>query len=584
MNMESTSIIRKVLLGMVAAGITGGSGALAQDFPPGEPQRDPRCDTVTYEIFTGPPSGVQPPVQFLDLWKDEAGAYLVFAGEEHKDYMVWLSHDMQFWSYSTMAGCIGPGLYSAHVEACAGQQRAFFLVMEVENGQIVNPQQLVNGLLGTVLFLNEIDPQDPVRQQFEQVAGEMAAALAEQAAKENALADKRRQLAACTAEVERLRLEALAAWREATIAESNVADAEEMVGLLGNALVDANRDLAGKQANLAEWQAWGAAEIAEAEAAIAAGVSQAEQYRLENHIAFINTATERREGFVAEAEAAVEQAQSDLADAQAALGDAIADAEASADAAQAAQEAYELAREACGGKEGEVEEAQQEAAGAAQAVKEAAERFTEAAQQANEHADQVIAEREQREAEQQAQIAQAELERRAQAEADARQKLEDQLAQWKMFLDGIRASHGQDGVDLLMTQLKAEWDQGIAALQLLSGMMEGLARGGTVQAALAGAAMSGIQVGYGALVAYAQSAAVNGVTKLASGRAAEMLKGMSDLEPGESRYHGMKNEKGEVKDHYMVTKNADGTHTVWAFNDGKGVLSSDSVHQHILKK
>mgnify|MGYP001823710022 CR=1 FL=1 len=79
---------------------------------------------------------------------------------------------------------LGPGLYSAHVEACAGAARSFFIVLEVENGQLVNPQQLQNDLLGMVLFLDELDPQDPVRKEFEKAAGAQAAQEAHEAARE----------------------------------------------------------------------------------------------------------------------------------------------------------------------------------------------------------------------------------------------------------------------------------------------------------------------------------------------------------------------------------------------------------------
>ncbi|MEM9080341.1 MAG: hypothetical protein AAGC74_06575 [Verrucomicrobiota bacterium] len=500
-------------------------------------------------------------VDVFEFRRTGVGASLVFGGEPGRDYMVWCSEAMGVWQYGDMAGCVAPGVYSAHVECCAQWQRAFFLVVELQQGQIVNQGTIEEGLSGGVPLFDELE--DIEKAVLEVEIRELTEALVAVAEAQGELERKRRERASCLEQVERLRLEVEAATQQADAAiawrEIKEAEFEEANGHKA----DMEDRLASKREELAEWQEYAAREIPMLEAAKANASTAEQAAQLQREIDFIDETTERREGRVELAERDLRDAEERLEGPQQDYEDALVDEAAQIQDEHDAWSAYQEAKELCDPKAAEVADAERAVKEAEGKVEEETEDYNQAAATANEQAEANRKRKEEEEAEQLRVATAEELERRAEQDERAQDELERKLGEWKKFFDRIRELGGEEEAKKAADEIALKLKIGTETGRLMATALKALALGKTVSQAMQGFTAAGMRLGYTALVEYAAGVAKAAVANVLRGRAAEIMRAEADtMKAGESRFYTDETENSEGRTTAVITRNADGSITV----------------------
>jgi hypothetical protein len=498
-------------------------------------------------------------VNVLDFRREQTGASMIFSGEEGKDYMIWCSQTMTSWQFGEMAGCVGPGIYSAHVECCADWQRAFFLVLEVKQGQVQNQNVIQEGLHGAVPLFEELEKGDAEKVRFETAVSELTAALLAQAAADAELERKRRERADCLAEVERLRLEAEAATQQTDAAiayrEAMEAEFEEANGR--KAEMEARLERTERE--LAEWRDYAATALPALQQELANAHSDEARNRIALEIKFIEDALERREGVVELAERDLRNAEERLIEPQQKWEDAVADEELKMQEERDAWDAYQEAKELCDPKAAEVAAAEEAAKEADENVTKETEDFNTAAAAANKKAEQNRKDKEKAEAERLRTATAEELQRRAEQDQRAQDELERKLAEWKKFFDRVRELGGEEEAKMAAERISQRLKIGTETGRLMSTALKALALGKTVGQAMQGFTAAGMRLGYTALVEYAAAVAKDAVANMIRGRAAEIAKAEADtMKNGESRFISDETDTSGGRTAMVVTRNADG--------------------------
>lgn len=551
----------------------------------GEPDSN---DTGTYRIDVSGPPGEAAAVGILSFGFGFFGPSFIFEAEPDKHYMVWQSGGLELWNYETMAGSIGPGLYSAHLPQLSMTEASncFFLIIEVAQAQQTNPLQMFGDLETLIPYLDELEPAQ--RAVVDGKANDLAIAIANQGSKQVDLTEKRRQLGDCTGPVEEARLAAEAAAEEARLAHNAADELEAPVLEIDDQLlvVIGERQAAAARAAAADQVAIDALATASSltEQAQAPHLTQTQKDDLlrqaENLDELAQIKIAERQQATAE-RMALEDEEAELrAEAEAllpALEAAESEAAAKQTAADQAEADYLAARDACEVKKMEVQQAEEELKTANEEVNQKAAEFQEAAETAAQQARDNIETRAAIEAQEQRIISEQEQARRDAQQAEEDEKLRRTLAEWKKFFDGIREAAGDQAALDAADEINARMGIGIAALDILKAGLKALAQGNSVSQAMLGMAQSGLTVGYGVLVNYAQSVAVNVVANLMVGTVAKWLKEIGGLRVGETRYVDLAGAK------YMVSRNADGSYTVysWAKNY---FTSGGTVRQFVLRE
>lgn len=572
------------LLRTTAIIVLTGLGAGAQDLP-SEIVRDPNGNTATYGIrVLGPNDAVNLPAQILDIQINPDGADVFFAGEEDRSYALWASTGDQLWQEVAIAGSVAPGMYLALDESALQIDSRLYMVVELGDERPFDPLLFAEQLSGMVQMQGELTPQ-----QREAFAGAVAAFTQAKAALVQACNEVTRLkkcVADCLAEVMRLRIAAQQAEAEAKGAEAEVERLRAPLEAIDDQLADlaAQRralqkrinDLVTQWAHTGEVKAGLEAELrdtsdpgarADLQSRITSLRSQmdnwiAEHNRLQDEL----KAVKKKEADLrAEGEAmlpALEAAEKEARDKRA--------------AAEAAAEAYRKAKEECDRKKEALQEAEdrkQQAAGQAQQASDDFENArTDAAQQVDENraAREAAAAEAATEAERQA-AAEAEARMQA-AQEKARRELAQSLQAWKCFFDFIRETAGEEEAVRVADSIGGAWGNSLGAFKILKGIFKGLARGQSIRSMIGGAAMSGMQVGYGVLVSYAKAKIVNAVKNILGGTTARWIKELQDdMKPGESRVVKFKNSV------HVLVKTAQGQ--VYVFSWTKNYFTSGGTYR-----